>query len=394
VSRRSRKIFGFGIFSVVLAYALMRLFVAPMVDKSLNLQVPHRPYVISDAAAELHSGLRVMDWHTDTMLWDRDLLERSSYGHLDLPRMADGNIAVQMFTTVTKTPRGQNYDSNTGDSDNITSLAVVQGWPVRTWSSLLERALYQAERLDGFVTASEGKLVWIKSKGDLAAFTEGYTPSVWTGGARGVLLGSEGAHPLEGDLANIDRMFDAGYRMIGLTHFFDNDVAGSLHGTSKAGLSDFGRQVVAQLDAREIIIDLAHASEQAAWETLSITKRPVVVSHTGFKGACNSARNVSDDLMKAIADKGGLIAVGFWQGAVCGDTPDAIADAIEYGIGLVGADHVALGSDWDGTTHSITAEDLPAITDMLLQRGVPEEAIRKVMGENSLRFLGKWLPAT
>jgi len=206
-------------------------------------------------------------------------------------------------------------------------------------------------------------------------------------------MGAEGAHPLEGDLANIDRMYAAGYRMMGITHFFDNELAGSLHGVSKAGLTPFGRVAIDRFDELEIIIDLAHVSETAAWEILEQSTRPQVVSHTGFKGHCNTDRNFSDDLMKAIAAKGGLIAVGFWDAAVCAPTPDGIASALMYGVELVGEDHVVIGSDWDGSTTSITASDFPLITEALLAKGVPEATIRKIMGGNSLSFLQNWLPA-
>ncbi len=371
-------------------YAGLRLIAAPMADRSMNKQVEHRPYELSADAQALHSSLIVMDWHADTFLWNRDLLARNDRGHVDLPRMRDGNMGLQMFTTVTKTPRGQNLQSNDASSDNITLLAIGQGWPVKTWDSLLERALYQADRLGDAISRSDGAIMWVRNQAELQTFLEARTGQA----ARpvGALLGTEGAHPLEGNIANIDRLYAAGFRMVGLLHFFDNRLGGSLHGEAKGGLTDFGEQVVRRLEDHEIIIDLAHSSEQVAWDTLKIATRPVVVSHTGFRGHCDTPRNFPDDLMKAIAQKGGLIATGFWDKAACGDTPDDIAASIAYGISLVGADHVALGSDWDGTVKAITASDVGAITDSLLKRGIPEEDIRKVMGGNSVRFLSSWLP--
>ncbi len=378
--------------AVALLYAIMRLVIAPLGDSFMNPQVDHRPYEVSSQAQQVHDRLSVMDWHADSLLWDRDILDRHDHGHVDLPRLRDGNVALQMFTAVTKTPRGQNLGSNDADSDNITLLAFVEGWPVRTWSSLFERGVYQAQKLDEFVNRSDGGLMWVRSKTELATVLEARAGTTGTDRPVGALLGMEGAHPLEGDLANIDRFYAAGYRMMAPTHFFDNELGGSLHGESKSGLTDFGKAAIRRMNETNIIIDLAHASEQSAWDTLAISSRPVVVSHTGLHGHCDSKRNVSDDLMKAIAEKGGLVAVGYWQAAICDNTPDGIADAIIYAVGLLGEDHVALGSDWDGTIKAITAEDLSAITQALLARGVSEAVIAKVMGGNSVRFLQTWLP--
>lgn len=383
----------FGVLAFLfIAYAGVRVIAPPMLEKSLNRQLDFSTQPIPDPVRALHHDMPVMDWHTDSLLWDRDILERSERGHADVPRLTDAGFDLMMFTAVTKSPRGQNIAENTGDSDNITALVMVQGWPVRTWTSLLQRALYQAEKLDRAVDASGGALRWVRTKSELGQLLSLRSAAPDNAPVLGALLGAEGAHPLEGNLANIDRMFEAGYRMMGITHFFDNELAGSLHGVSKQGLTDFGRQAIDRFDALGIIIDLAHVSEAAAREITARSPRPQVVSHTGFKGHCNTDRNFTDELMQAIAGKGGLIAVGFWQEAVCTPTPDGIADALIYGINLVGDDHVVIGSDWDGSTTSITAPDFPLITLALQQKGVPEATIRKIMGENSLRFLQAQLP--
>ena len=361
--------------------------VPAMLEKSFNPRVEVNHSTITNEAKALHATLTVMDWHADSLLWSRNLLEQSSYGKVDLPRLQKGNFSLQMLTTVTKSPSGQNYIENDAGSDTITKLAIVQGWPIKTWNSLLERALYQSQKLEDFVERSEGNLTFIKSAKDLTTHKSSPKQSV------GVLLGTEGAHPLEGTLSNIDTMFLAGFRMFGLTHFFDNELGGSLHGVSQTGLTDFGRAAIKKMDELEIIIDLAHASEKMAWEVLEQSHRPQVVSHTGLKGACNTPRNYPDKLMQAIANKGGLIAIGFWEAATCDDSPLGIAKTIAYGINLVGAEHIALGSDWDGAVKSIAADDIVAITDALLKIGVAESDIRKVMGENSINFLAQWLPA-
>lgn len=389
---RIKKIALWALALFIVLYIAFRVIAPPMLEKSLNQRLDYSDRQPSAATLALQDSMTIMDWHSDSLLWNRNILEQADYGHADVPRLQAAGFDLVMLTAVTKSPSGQNIEENTGDSDNITALVIAQGWPVRTWSSLLERALYQAEKLDDAVSASNGELQWVRNQQELAALraARGEQHSSRTIGA---LMGAEGAHPLEGDLANIDRMYAAGYRMMGITHFFDNELAGSLHGVSNAGLTPFGRAAINRFDELAIIIDLAHVSETAAREITTQSTRPQVVSHTGFKGYCNTERNFTDDLMKAIADKGGLIAVGFWEEAICTPTPAGIAGALIYGIELVGEDHVVIGSDWDGSTTSITASDFPLITEALLSKGVPEATIRKIMGENSLAFLERWLPA-
>ena len=183
--------------------------------------------------------------------------------------------------------------------------------------------------------------------------------------------------------------------MMSLQHFFDNKLGGSLHGTSGAGLTEFGRQAIDEMQRLDIIIDVSHSSENVVKDVLSISNQPLVISHTGFNGYCKSPRNISDSLMIEIAEKGGLIGVGFWDAAVCDNTPRTVAEAIIYGIGLIGAEHVALGSDFDGTiTPGFDTSELVAITHELLELGLGKEEIRKVMGENMLSFLQDNLPKT
>jgi len=138
---------------LIIAYAAFTAFAPAMIEKSLNKNLAYTPLHISADIKALHDKLTIMDWHADTLLWNRDFLEQADFGQVDLPRLKKGGMNIQMLTTVTKSPSGQNYDQNTSDSsDNITLLAVAQGWPVNTWGSLLERALFQAKKLDDTVT--------------------------------------------------------------------------------------------------------------------------------------------------------------------------------------------------------------------------------------------------
>ncbi|MCV6615038.1 MAG: dipeptidase [Cellvibrionaceae bacterium] len=377
---------------VVLAVGV-RIFVPPMIEKSLNRYVGPQQWQISERAQKLHDTLVVGDWHSDSTTWDRDLSQEANYGHVDFPRLQAGNVAMQMFTTVTKSPAGQNYHRNSADArDNITMVVLAQGWPPRTWNSLTERALYQAERLNKAIVKNPEQAMFVRTVADLdqvmAKRKQGHKTIA-------ALIGTEGSHALDGQLSNVGRLYDAGFRMMSLQHFFDNKLGGSLHGTSGAGLTEFGRQVVAEIERRKIILDLSHSSEQVVRDVLAIATRPMVVSHTGLHGHCKGPRNISDKLMQSIAAKGGLIGVGYWDGALCGDeSPKNVVKAIRYGIDLVGLEHIALGSDYDGAVAvQFDTADLAVLTDEMLKAEFSEAEIRAVMGENMLRFLRENLPA-
>ncbi|MDA7734603.1 dipeptidase [Gammaproteobacteria bacterium] len=376
---------------ILVASALMLL--PKMLDKSMNPVSEHAPFVVSEEAQALHNTLIVGDWHADSALWNRDLKKTYDYGHADIPRLQAGNVALQMFTTVTKSPSGQNYDSNeTGANDNITALAIVQRWPIKTWSSLFERAMYQANKIKDLEKRDPENFMLIESQYDLGIFL---LKRVNNPKMVGGLIGTEGSHALDGNLDNIERLYENSFRMMSLQHFFDNKLGGSLHGTSGAGLTEFGRQAIDEMQRLDIIIDVSHSSENVVKDVLSISNQPLVISHTGFNGYCKSPRNISDSLMIEIAEKGGLIGVGFWDAAVCDNTPRSVAEAIIYGIGLIGVEHVALGSDFDGTiTPGFDTSELVAITHELLELGLGKEEIRKVMGENMLSFLQDNLPKT
>ena len=329
---------------LVIAVAATWTLAPGMIENQMNRVEPHEPYSISPAAQSLHQSLIIGDWHSDSPLWQRDLAKHSPRGHVDIPRLQQGNVALQMFTTVTKSPKGQNYERNSTDSgDNITLLAMAQGWPPRTWDSLAERALYQADKIQSLAEDHPDDVRLILSKQDLDSFLKQRQTN---NSLVGALIGTEGSHALDGDLNNIQRLFDAGFRMMSVHHFFDNRLGGSLHGESGAGLSDFGRQALDQMLALDIMIDVSHSSPQVVLDVLAHTETPLIVSHTGMQGHCASPRNLSDELMQKIAAAGGIIAIGYWDGAVCDTSPTNIVKAMRYAIDLLGEDHVALGSDF------------------------------------------------
>ena len=367
-------------------------FVLPaLVERQANRLVGRSSLRPSEAAVLLHRKLLVADLHCDALLWNRDLLERNAHGHIDVPRLLEGNVALQAFTIVTKVPFGLNISERSEDTfDVITPLVIAQRWPMATWGSLCQRVLYQAKKLHDFASRSDGKLVLIKTAADFRAYldrrkndqniTAGY-------------LGVEGAHALDGDLANLNVLFDAGIRMMAPTHFLDNELGGASSGVNKGELTAMGKEMIRRMEEKGMILDLAHASPKTIDDALAIVTRPVVVSHTGVRGTCDNNRNISDDQIVQIAKTGGVIGIGYWKTAVCGTDAGAIAKAIRHVTNLAGVVHVGLGSDFDGAVPTpFDATGLARLTEALLAEGFAESEIALIMGGNIIRVLLEALP--
>ncbi|HEV7342085.1 MAG TPA: dipeptidase [Sphingopyxis sp.] len=372
---------------LVVALAALAFFaLAPGIIERGTNQIDGKPLpAVSERAKALHKTLTIVDLHSDTLLWKRNILDRATRGHMDLPRLEDGNVALQILASTTKSPKGQNYDANSGDTDNITSLVIAQLQPVRTWNSLLERSLWHAEKLHRAVAASDGKLRAVATAADLDALLAARRGKPLTTGA---LLSIEGLHPLEGQLGNLDKLYAAGFRMAGLTHFFDNDLAGSMHGLKKGGLTPLGRQVVTAMEAKGMIVDIAHCSNACVADILKMARRPVVSSHGGVQATCKVNRNLSDAQIRGVAATGGLVGIGYWDAAICDTSPASIAKAMKHVRDLVGIQHVALGSDYDGaTTVRFDTSKLAQVTQALIDAGFSDDEIRAAMGGNAVRVL-------
>ena len=365
------------------------MFAPGIVERGMNRTVPVNTPV-SPRAAALHKSLFIADLHSDTLMWRRDLLDRASRGHVDLPRLQEGNVGLQIFSSVTKTPKGQNYDANSGEHDNITLLTVAQLQPPVTWNSLLQRSLWHADKLRRAEAESRGQLKIIRTQAQLQGLM---SQRGVKGFPTGALLSIEGLHNLEGKRENLDVLFKAGFRMAGFAHFFDNDVAGSMHGETKVGLSPFGRQILRDMEAKGMIVDIAHASHGAVAEILAIAKRPVVSSHGGVQAVCKVNRNLTDEEIRGVARTGGVIGIGYWDGALCSTNPRDFARSVVHVRSVVGIDHVGLGSDFDGaTTTGFDTAGLAQITQSLIDAGLSDADIAKVMGGNVARVLVQGLP--
>lgn len=361
-----------------------------IIDQKVNSVLPQPTDKSLLEIPALHKTLFISDLHADTLLWERPLLKTSSWGHVDLPRLQKGHVALQAFSVVTKTPFFPNVEKNAISDAGTFALSLSQRWPIKTWTKLSERALYQASKLKKAISESQGQLRLILTHEDLMRFRENWDKNPYLVAA---WLSIEGAHALDGDLSLLDLLYQEGFRMIGPAHLFDNEWTGSQSGEKKYGLTELGKKWVFEMNRKKMIIDLAHLSPKAFDEVLELSKRPSLVSHTGVQKVCNIPRNLTDAQIKKIAAKGGLIAVGLWKEVLCGEDINLVAQSIRHICNIVGCKYVAIGSDWDGFVTTVTdAEHIGWLTATLIKQGFSDYEIKGIMGENTFRFLLENLP--
>ena len=380
------------LFVLLIALAIVYAFtlLPGKIESGMNAVRQEPPYKISARARELIRRSPIVDLHVDSLLWNRDLNQRGSRGQSDVPRMIEAGYGLQAYGVVSKTPRGMNFYHNSGDTDNILPLSIIERWPVATWTSLCERALYAASKLRATADRSGGKLVLIRSAADLRNYLERRQrePEITAG-----FLSSEGAQVLDGKLENLARLDAAGFRMMAPSHFFDTEIGGSAAGMVQGGLTPLGKQWMHEMESRRMIVDIAHASAATVDDVLAMATRPVFVSHAGVKGTCDNPRNLSDAHLRGVAKTGGVIGITFFDFATCGSDAAAIARSIRYAVQVAGIDHVALGSDFDGaveTPFDVTGVGL--VVDALFSAGFSEEETGKIIGGNAMRVLLEALP--
>lgn len=358
-------------------------------DAYVNRVTGRGLHPVSARARALFASARVVDLHADSLLWDRDLAARGARGAVDLPRLVEGNVALQAFTIVTTTPWRMKLRGNREDGGAIGLLTFAERWPAAARRDALSRALYQAGKLEALARESGGTFTVIRSRRELADYLarRARDPRLAAG-----FLGAEGAQALQGDLANLDALHDAGLRMMAPTHFTDTAVAASAHGVRGGGLTPLGRLWVRRMEEKHLLVDLAHASHQTFAEAMALARRPVVVSHTGVRGTCDNDRNLTDDELRAVARNGGVVGIAYFGVAVCSATPAGIARAVRHAADVAGVEHVGLGSDFDGAVQvPFDAAGIVQLVDPLLDLGFTDAQIRLILGENALRVLGEVL---
>ena len=271
------------------------------------------------------------------------------------------------------------------------------GLPGTAVGSRMAIATWVIDRIERWCADSTGNLVIVRSVGDLER-------CLAPGGPVGVLLGVQGAHVLEGDLANIGRLRERGVRMFAPSHVMDNDVVGSGTGRNSGGLSMFGRDVIAELEAQGVIVDLAHMSDAGVEQTMPLLTRPFLLSHGAIRdgGArpgrlrrySAATRNVPLEVVRDVGARGGLFGVVMATQLLGAATLNSAVRMIRRALDAAGDANVAIGSDMDGALKMlIDCEGLPALADTMLAAGLPETVVADVFGGNAARFLRSALPS-
>jgi len=320
-------------------------------------------------ALALHAETVVVDLHADTPAFMRagyDFFARhapvpraiSFGGHVDLPRMREGGLCAQVFGIWTF-PRARGPAKGVHKEIDVVAKCA-------------------AARPEDLVIA------WTAD--DIRA--------AHASGRRAALLSIEGAHALEGSLDNLGQFARLGVRSLGLLHFSKNPAGHPAYGLGKGteGLTDFGRELVGELDRLGVLVDLAHINRAGFLEAAARTTKPAIVSHTGVSGVHAHWRNVDDEQIRAVASTGGCIGVIFAPRYLGRDGLAAVVDHIEHLIRAGGEDVPALGSDFDGFVRPPSdlpdVAALPRVTAEMLRRGWTRERIAKILGGNFLRVLG------
>ncbi len=365
--------------------------VARHADRRRNGTAFPPPYAVGLEAADLHRRATVVDLHCDALLWRRDLTTRGAAGHVDLPRLREGNVALQVFAVTSQAPMGLNFERNEAlpGRDLVTLLQVAQGRPLATWTSRLARALDASHRLHD-VAARDQRFRIVRTAADLEALlvARESDPEVIGG-----LLSIEGGHALDGRIEAFDELVAAGFRMIGLQHLFDNDLGGSSAGAARGGLTDYGRELVLRMETAGVVVDLAHSSAAVIDDVLAMATRPLVVSHSGVCGTCDNSRNLTDEQLRGVAATGGVVGIAMFEHAVGGPGVDATARAMRHAADVVGVEHVALGTDWDGAIScAVDASGLATLTEAMLAVGFSADDVLAILGGNALRVLRATLP--
>jgi microsomal dipeptidase-like Zn-dependent dipeptidase/gamma-glutamyl-gamma-aminobutyrate hydrolase PuuD len=214
-------------------------------------------------------------------------------------------------------------------------------------------------------------------------------------GKKAIFIGIENGYAIGKNIENIKKFADMGVTYITLSHNGDNDIcdAATNSRTEHNGLSLFGKEVVKEMNRLGIIVDISHTSEKTSFDVLEISRFPVIASHSSVKALCNHPRNISDKLMRTIADKGGVIQICLYAYFLRKDGKATVKDAvdhIDYVVKTVGVDHAGIGSDFDGGggIKGVNAtNEMPQITLELLRRGYSEEDIAKIWGGNLMRVM-------
>jgi membrane dipeptidase len=366
---------------------------------------------IAERAHKLHFSSIVLDTHDDTtqrfFSRDFDLAKRNPGGHVDIPRMREGGMNAIFFS--------------------IWIDGRIMGPPA------VQKALDQIDAVHENVRRNSKDMVFCRTADEVRrAHTQGKVAA---------MIGVEGGHMIGNDIRMVRIFGDLGVRYMTLSHFYNDEWADS--STDKPahnGLTDYGKEIVREMNRQGIMVDISHVSDKTFFDSLAVSKAPLIASHSSCRALCNHPRDMNDDMIKALASKGGVIQINYEKSFIdqdykdasdkltggvvalvdqlkkeCGDDDECmgkkmnemekqavaegklphvswerIIDHIDHVVKLVGPEHVGLGSDFDGATMPEGMEDcskLPKITEALMRKGYSDRDIRNILGGNLLRVM-------
>ena len=366
---------------------------------------------IAERARKLHFSSIVLDTHDDTtqrfFTKDFDIGKRNPDGAIDIPRMREGGMSAIFFS--------------------IWIDGRIMGAPA------VQKALDQIDAVHENVNRYAKDFVFCRTADEVRR--------AHAQGKLAALIGVEGGHMIGNDIRVLRMFGDLGVRYMTLTHFYNDEWADS--STAKPehnGLTEFGKDIVREMNRQGIMVDISHVSDKTFYDALEVSKAPLIASHSSCRALCNHVRDMSDDMIKALAAKGGVIQINYEKSFIdqgykdaqeklsggvvtlidnlrkeCGDEQgcmerkmaalekqavadgklphvswERIVDHIDHAVKLAGADHVGLGSDFDGANMPEGMEDcthLPQITEALMRKGYSDADIRKILGGNLLRVM-------
>ncbi len=314
-------------------------------------------------------------------MWNRDLNLASESGHVDFPRLKQAGVKIQCFTIVT---RGLPL------IDGFSLFAMKQGWPRQARATEWSRCTFQIDRLAAYCRDSKGGA-------SIAASASQLTDNL-SAGRLSAVIGIEGGHAIQGDVSRIKELYTRGVRFMSLSHLSNNELGGtSTPWFGNKPLTPHGRDVLDAMGEVGMMLDVAHASPAMLPELLAHPKARPFCSHAGVQGATKLWRNLSDEVCKAIADKGGVVGIIFAPQFIGGRTLGHLVNHVEHAVKVMGEDGVAFGSDFDGMIPlpkgMRDVRDLPKLTQALIDRGMPTRIVEKVLGENYRRYFGETLGA-
>ena len=340
------------------------------------------PVVVSPEAAEIHRSGLLFDGHND-LPWRLREEANSSFAkcdlrqpqpgmHTDIERLRQGGVKAQFWSVYVP------VSTALGNESFLTTMQQID---------LVHAMCQQYPEVFEIALTSED-VRRITAAGKIAS-----------------LMGVEGGHSIENSLANLQRLYDRGARYMTLTHSKNTPWADSCSDEPKCnGLSDFGREVVREMNRIGMLVDISHVSPKTMHDVLDTTRAPVIFSHSSVKAVCDHPRNVPDDVLARLPENGGVVMINFFSRFVVPTaegpqdesrrgTIHDVVDHIAHAVKIAGVDHVGLGSDFDGITSTpVGLEDVatyPAITQLLLERGFDREGIHKILGGNVLRAMAQ-----